>query len=48
MELREKILNTSTAMFCEYGLKRVSIDDICNELRISKKTFYSIFKQKEE
>jgi AcrR family transcriptional regulator len=48
MELREKILNTSKTMFCEYGLKRVSIDDICNELRISKKTFYSVFKQKEE
>ena len=29
-------------------MRSVSIDDICNELHISKKTFYAHFKQKEE
>ena len=35
-------------MFWDYGLKRVGIDDICNELHISKKTFYTVFKTKNE
>jgi AcrR family transcriptional regulator len=48
LELKEKILTAAKPMFCEYGIKRVSIDDICSELQISKKTFYSVFKQKEE
>ena len=38
----------SLELFMEYGIRNVSIDTICNELRISKKTFYSYFKQKEE
>ena len=28
-------------LFLKYGLRSVSIDDICNELHISKKTFYN-------
>ena len=35
-------------MFWDYGLKRVGIDDICTELHISKKTFYTVFKTKNE
>ena len=35
-------------MFLKYGLRSVTIDDICKELRISKKTFYAHFHQKEE
>ena len=46
--LREQILNTSAQMFWNLGIKRVGIDDICNELRISKKTFYTVFKTKNE
>lgn len=46
MELKEKILATAMHLFWEYGLRRVSINDICSELRVSKKTFYSIFKSK--
>jgi len=34
-------------MFLKYGLRSVSVDDICSEMRISKKTFYNIFKTKE-
>jgi AcrR family transcriptional regulator len=32
----------------EYGLRSVSIDDICAKMQISKKTFYTVFEQKEE
>lgn len=35
-------------MFFKYGVKSVSIDDICNEMHISKKTFYTQFKQKND
>jgi AcrR family transcriptional regulator len=42
------IINSATELFKKYGLRSVSIDDVCKELRISKKTFYNFFKQKEE
>ncbi len=48
MDVRDKILKTASDLFLKYGLRSVSIDDICNELHISKKTFYAHFKQKEE
>lgn len=35
-------------MFFKYGVKSVSIDDICNEVHISKKTFYVYFKRKDD
>lgn len=46
--MKEKILKTAGELFFKYGLRSVSIDDICNELHISKKTFYIHFKQKDE
>jgi TetR/AcrR family transcriptional regulator, cholesterol catabolism regulator len=42
------ILKTSAKLFLKFGLRSVSIDDICNELRISKKTFYQYFPKKED
>lgn len=33
-------------MFYKYGVRSVSIDDICNEMHISKKTFYTQFEKK--
>ena len=47
-ELKGKIIRQAKQMFWDYGLKRVGIDDICNELHISKKTFYTVFKTKNE
>jgi len=46
--LQKNILKTGAKLFLKYGLRSVSIDDICNELHISKKTFYTYFSQKEE
>ena len=43
-ELKEKIIRQAKQMFWDYGLKRVGIDDICTELHISKKTFYTVLK----
>ena len=47
-QLQESILQTAARMFHQKGIRNVSIDDICSELRISKKTFYTHFQQKEE
>lgn len=46
--MRKKIIKAAGEMFFKYGVKSVSIDDICNELHISKKTFYVHFRQKND
>ncbi len=46
--LQTAILKTGAKLFLKYGLRSVSVDDICNNLRISKKTFYAYYSQKEE
>ncbi|MBO7316893.1 MAG: TetR/AcrR family transcriptional regulator [Paludibacteraceae bacterium] len=48
MTIEEQILSVSAKLFVDFGVKSVSIDDICNHLHISKKTFYVYFKQKED
>jgi len=45
--LKEAIVNTARQMFEQYGLRSVSIDNVCKELGISKKIFYNYFEQKE-
>ena len=47
-KIKSDILNTAATLFRKGGLRSVSIDDVCKELRISKKTFYNYFKNKEE
>jgi AcrR family transcriptional regulator len=44
----ELIVQTASRLFYQYGIRNVSIEDVCTELRISKKTFYAHFSQKEE
>lgn len=46
--IREKIIAVASKMFLQYGIRSVSIDDVCKQLSISKKTFYIYFKQKED
>ena len=48
MDTQHKILETAGEMFMRCGLRSVSIDDICNHIHISKKTFYMHFRSKEE
>lgn len=47
-ELKQKITGKAKELFLKYGLRSVTIDDICRELHISKKTFYTVIKGKEE
>ena len=44
--VRSMILKTAEALFVKFGIRSVSIDDICKEIQISKKTFYTEFEQK--
>lgn len=44
----EIILQTASRLFEQYGIRSVSIDNVCQELHISKKTFYTFFPQKED
>ncbi|MBP6284960.1 MAG: TetR/AcrR family transcriptional regulator, partial [Paludibacteraceae bacterium] len=38
--IKQEILKTAANTFFKNGIRSVSVDDICDELRISKKTFY--------
>jgi len=44
---QEKILNTSTKLFIQYGVKKTTMDDIANTGNISKVTIYKYFGDKE-
>ena len=44
--MKEKIIEKSTDMFLNLGFKSVTMDDIANELGISKKTIYVHFPNK--
>jgi len=46
--LQENIISVSSRLFEQFGIRSVSIDNVCKELLISKKTFYTLFPQKED
>lgn len=45
---RNKILEGAKELFFMYGIKRITVDDICQHIGMSKKTLYLFFKNKEE
>ncbi|ARS36826.1 TetR/AcrR family transcriptional regulator [Pontibacter actiniarum] len=47
-DLKEKIKRAAFSMFCQRGIKSVSMDDIAQHLAMSKKTLYKWFKNKDE
>ncbi|WP_369048524.1 TetR/AcrR family transcriptional regulator [Tenacibaculum sp. UWU-22] len=46
--MRDKILEKSAELFLNLGFKSVTMDDIANEVGASKKTIYSLFKNKSD
>ncbi len=48
MDLKTKILSCALKNFREKGIKAVKMDDIANQLSISKRTLYEIFNKKED
>ncbi|NLJ01567.1 MAG: TetR/AcrR family transcriptional regulator [Bacteroidales bacterium] len=48
MDIKERIKLKASELFCQYGIKSVSMDELASELGISKRTIYENFKDKEE
>ena len=44
---QDLILKAAQTLFWKFGIKRVTIDEICKETPVSKMTFYKFFKNKE-
>lgn len=44
----DNIVIAAVRLFEQFGIRSVSIDNVCSELHISKKTFYTFFSQKED
>jgi len=47
IDLKKSIVITSTELFLTLGFKSVTMDDIAEEMKISKKTIYTFFANKE-
>ncbi len=43
-----QIITTSKKLFWKYGIKRVTIEEICREASVSKMTFYKYLKNKND
>lgn len=48
METKERIAAKAEELFMQYGIRSVSMDDIANNLGMSKKTVYQYFADKDE
>jgi len=42
----QPIVDTATDLFMRFGVKRVTIEEICSTAKVSKMTFYKFFKNK--
>ena len=42
----QQIVKTATELFMRYGIRRVSVEEICQTADVSKMTFYKYFKNK--
>lgn len=47
-QLKGRILQIATALFHQHGIKQVKMDDIANDLRISKRTLYEVYENEED
>ncbi len=45
---KEQIYNTARHLFMKFGIRRVSVEEICREANVSKMTFYKYFPNKIE
>lgn len=48
MNLKERIIVKASELFCQYGIKSVSMDELASSLGISKRTIYENFRDKED
>lgn len=47
MELKQRIINETTKLFATHGVRTVRMDDVAEQLGVSKRTIYEIFGDKE-
>lgn len=47
-QLKEELLASISELFLTYGLRSTSMDDMCTHLKISKKTLYQLFENKDD
>lgn len=45
---RALLFSAAETMLRRYGIKRISVEEICKEARVSKMTFYKYFRSKED
>jgi AcrR family transcriptional regulator len=45
---RKQLIHTAKDLFFKYGIKRVTVEEICSEADVSKMTFYKHFRNKNE
>jgi AcrR family transcriptional regulator len=48
MEVKERILMKAADLFCRYGIRTITMDEIASQLGISKKTIYQFFTDKDD
>jgi AcrR family transcriptional regulator len=48
MEAKERILSKAADLFCRYGIRTITMDEIATQLGISKKTIYQFFTDKDD
>jgi AcrR family transcriptional regulator len=48
MELKDRIIQEASILFFSKGIKSMTMSDIANEMGISKRTLYEVFRDKEE
>lgn len=48
MEVKDRIIQKANELFFRFGIKTVTMDDIAQELGVSKKTIYQHFEDKDE
>ncbi len=48
LEIQERILHKANEMFCKYGIRSVTMDDISKAIGVSKKTVYQFYPDKDE
>jgi len=48
MDYKQRILEESATMFRTYGIRAVTMDMLANQMGISKRTIYEVFKDKDE
>lgn len=45
---RLQVIDTATGLFLKFGVKRVTVEEICQSAKVSKMTFYKYFSNKTE